>query len=134
MNGDAIEFGDDPTALYRLFDADGVLLYVGIAFDPRKRMQMHAHEEQWWGEVARRTLTWYGTRAEASDAENAVMDEEKPRYNQRRSSPSVASRYSRYSRGVHQPILGLSGTGYRPYYVCCQEGPNGHHSGKPRFH
>lgn len=39
------------TALYRLADADGVLLYVGVATDPWKRFLQHAATKRWWSDV-----------------------------------------------------------------------------------
>ena len=35
----------DRTALYRLSDADGVLLYIGIARNPERRFAQHAAEK-----------------------------------------------------------------------------------------
>jgi hypothetical protein len=40
-----IEFADDPTALYRLYDERGTLLYVGITGAPGKRMARHAETQ-----------------------------------------------------------------------------------------
>ena len=57
-----IEFGDDATALDRLYDTDGHLLYVGITFSPAGRMAHHAANQEWWGDVARKTMVWYPTR------------------------------------------------------------------------
>ncbi|MBP2581890.1 hypothetical protein J3A78_002368 [Streptomyces sp. PvR006] len=69
------------TALYRLFDADGALLYVGIANNPRTRWSSHAGEKRWWGDVSRKTLEWFATREEAESAEVAAIVGERPRYN-----------------------------------------------------
>jgi predicted GIY-YIG superfamily endonuclease len=78
---DQAEFTDDTTALYRLWNEAGSLLYVGISHHPRMRFEQHAVEKPWWPEVARKTVTWHGTRAEASDAETTAIQEEHPRYN-----------------------------------------------------
>lgn len=69
------------TALYRLFDADGALLYIGIANDPKTRWSSHAGEKRWWGDVARKTLEWFATREEAESAEVAAIVGERPQYN-----------------------------------------------------
>lgn len=69
------------TALYRFFDADGSLLYVGIANDPRPRWSCHAGEKRWWGEVETKTIDWFATREEAENAEIAAIVSERPRYN-----------------------------------------------------
>lgn len=38
--------------LYRLFDADMNLLYVGITWNPFVRWTRHSYEKQWWQRVA----------------------------------------------------------------------------------
>jgi hypothetical protein len=54
------EFADErPYAVYRLYGADGVLLYVGIAWNLPQRMEDHAANKWWWWMVARRTMIWY---------------------------------------------------------------------------
>lgn len=37
--------------LYRLFDADGHLLYVGITWNPRDRWRAHKRTKEWWESV-----------------------------------------------------------------------------------
>lgn len=69
------------TTLYRLFDADGELLYVGIAGNPGRRFAQHGGEKPWWREVSETTLTHYDTRAEALMAEREAIQTEHPRYN-----------------------------------------------------
>lgn len=71
------------TALYRLYDAEGRLLYVGISWQPDERLQDHrlgAHKE-WTQLVARRTLAWFDTRIEAAAEEITAIKREKPLYN-----------------------------------------------------
>lgn len=69
------------TALYRLFDAEGQLLYVGIAFNPRDRWRGHCSTKSWWKQVDRREVEWHGSRSEALTAEAAAIIEERPLYN-----------------------------------------------------
>jgi hypothetical protein len=69
------------TALYRLFDADDTLLYVGITVDPETRWWNHAKEKSWWPEVANRTVEWFDNRAAAEAAEFTAIVTEDPRYN-----------------------------------------------------
>ena len=68
------------TALYRLFDADSVLLYVGIAFDPEARWKGHT-KKPWWHLVAEKTVEWHDTRLLALEEEARVVETEKPLYN-----------------------------------------------------
>lgn len=69
------------TAVYRFFDEEGSLLYVGIAVHPRTRWRAHAAEKQWWPSVARKTVEWCDTREEAADREYEAIAAENPMYN-----------------------------------------------------
>jgi predicted GIY-YIG superfamily endonuclease len=70
-----------PTALYRLFDSEQRLLYVGITNSPAKRWEQHAETKFWWPDVAQKTVEWLGTRVHADRAERKAIKEEKPLYN-----------------------------------------------------
>lgn len=69
------------TALYRLFDKAGDLLYVGITNDPEVRWSYHARQKTWWPEVNRRAVEWKATRVEAEAAEAEAIGREAPRWN-----------------------------------------------------
>jgi prophage regulatory protein len=71
-----------PTAVYRLFDRSGDLLYVGVG-DARTRVLTHLRRKPWADEIdpSRTTVEWYGTRREAETREASAIDTETPRYN-----------------------------------------------------
>lgn len=69
---------NEPTALYRLYDADDNLLYLGISFDPDSRLKEHQNEKHWAHLVVRRTVDWYSSRPNALSAEAAATAVEKP--------------------------------------------------------
>jgi hypothetical protein len=69
------------TALYRFFDAEGRLLYVGVAYNPEERWKGHAYEKAWWEEVAEKRVVWHETRIDALAAELAAIRDELPKYN-----------------------------------------------------
>lgn len=69
------------TALYRLFDVDRQLLYVGIGFDPAARWRAHAVEKDWWHLVADKVVTWHDSREAAEVAEAEAILAERPRFN-----------------------------------------------------
>jgi predicted GIY-YIG superfamily endonuclease len=76
------------TALYRLYDADGRLLYVGITTDPKTRFASHATYKSWWGQVARKDVTWLqGTWREALVTEAAAIRMERPKFNGKHNAP-----------------------------------------------
>lgn len=70
-----------PTWLYRYFDADDRLLYVGVAFDVLKRAQGHRRHAAWWPLATTYTEERYPTRTEAEAAEVEAIRTEAPLYN-----------------------------------------------------
>ncbi|MER6350612.1 GntR family transcriptional regulator [Streptomyces sp. NPDC001634] len=71
-----------PIALYRLYDAEGTLLYVGISTNPKKRFIQHALFKPWWPSVARTSVSWLEvTRPEALAIEAAAIRDEEPLHN-----------------------------------------------------
>jgi len=69
------------TAVYRLYDANDVLLYVGMTRHPDARCGHHATHKRWWPEVCRREVQWHTNRAAALRAEAAAIRDEGPCYN-----------------------------------------------------
>ncbi|MFF2571201.1 GIY-YIG nuclease family protein [Streptomyces sp. NPDC058084] len=74
---------DDAKAstVYRLYDAHGALLYIGVTRNPASRWKDHRKEMLWWPEVTDKHLTWYGTHEAAWAAEAHAIRTEGPRYN-----------------------------------------------------
>lgn len=71
----------EPAAIYRLWDAEGNLLYIGSAFDPEARCKSH-QKKPWWSEVASRTEEWFDHRGTAYREELKAIHVEKSKYNQ----------------------------------------------------
>ena len=69
------------TALYRLYDVDDVLLYVGITHDPDERMAHHESQKPWWPQVVRHAVVWFDTRSDAQAAELEAIRTEQAVYN-----------------------------------------------------
>jgi hypothetical protein len=67
--------------LYRCFDEDGNLLYVGISWSAPLRFQQHSRHSFWWQEVTRITLERFPSRTAAEAAEQVAIRTEAPRYN-----------------------------------------------------
>lgn len=67
-------------AVYRLYAADGALLYIGSSYDPDKRCEAH-YRAPWWPEVARRTDEWMENRWKAYSAETSAIWKEQPKHN-----------------------------------------------------
>lgn len=73
---DAVE-----TALYRHFDAAGVLLYVGISVNPFARTSEHVCAAPWARQVVSITVEWHLSRRAALAAELAAIRSERPQFN-----------------------------------------------------
>lgn len=68
--------------LYRLYDAAGRLLYVGISYSAIQRMAQHRADKEWFGEVARIEIEKVpGERAAVLHAERIAIVNEKPIHN-----------------------------------------------------
>lgn len=70
-----------PTQLYRHYDGDGVLLYVGISLNTIGRLAQHKFESGWFNQIASITITTYQSRKEALDAEAEAIEREAPVFN-----------------------------------------------------
>ncbi|MBZ6252189.1 GIY-YIG nuclease family protein [Streptomyces olivaceus] len=72
----------DAVAVYRLFDAAGELLYVGMSKDPMHRWEEH-RANRWWPKVTAYDVTWHPSRALAREAERDAIVAGAPPYNTR---------------------------------------------------
>lgn len=69
--------------LYRCFDAEDRLLYVGISFKVWARWQQHSLRSPWFHEVRKVTIERFESRGHAADAEREAVAKEKPVHNER---------------------------------------------------
>lgn len=82
------------TFLYRAFDADGQLLYVGIAKDLEVRLKDHSrYSVAWIGQVASLTAEKYPSRRAAHAAESRAIRTEGPIYNIHGSPNAESARF-----------------------------------------
>lgn len=72
------------TALYRQFNCDGALLYVGVANDPAARLQQHMRTSGWGSQIASVAIEWHADRDTAEMAEWAAIQSEDPMHNTKR--------------------------------------------------
>jgi len=72
------------TAIYRLYDANGVLLYIGqTCRPPTVRMREHGKVKSWWDEVATGTIVWVPYEDADTEERRAILAEN-PRHNHER--------------------------------------------------
>ncbi|WP_371799109.1 GIY-YIG nuclease family protein [Streptomyces sp. NBC_01707] len=72
---------DCRTALYRLYDEGGALLYVGITADVDQRMVAHRYDKPWWPDVTRTEVQWHDSRPVALAHELQAIRAESPKHN-----------------------------------------------------
>lgn len=70
-----------PCSLYRVYDANGQLLYVGITETGVSRFDSHRLHAKWWHQASRIELDHYPDRTIARSVEQACIDTWKPPYN-----------------------------------------------------
>lgn len=76
--------GDEsPHYVYRHYNDDGVLLYVGCTYDPRTRRAGHKQSSWWFPQRATTRLTVYPNRLHALRVEREVIGSEHPLWNVR---------------------------------------------------
>jgi hypothetical protein len=71
----------EPQALYRWYDRDDTLLYVGRSNQPVRRAGEHAQDKQWWRDVARSTVEWHPSLPAVIAAEKHAIETEQPIHN-----------------------------------------------------
>lgn len=71
---------DLPHYVYRCYDADDRLLYVGCSYNPPSRFRQHRSTE-WYGDVARTRLVVFPDRRKALDMERLAIETEGPIHN-----------------------------------------------------
>src|ERR1043166_6396336 len=67
--------------LYRHYDANGKLLYVGISNSETKRRKEHKIEAKWFQEIARVEVVDFESREDAAAAERTAIAAEQPIHN-----------------------------------------------------
>jgi len=75
--------------LYRMYNVDDELLYVGITNDPKARFRTHSKLKDWWSEVDHIRVETFGSRDALAAAEMRAIDVERPRYNVIRPRTSI---------------------------------------------
>lgn len=53
-------------ALYRVYDSEGTLLYIGVSNNFGRRWKEHVRQRQWWNECKRMTVDWHDTRGRSA--------------------------------------------------------------------
>lgn len=111
------------TALYRHFDADGKLLYVGVSLNAVARLSQHKLNAGWFGQIASVTIEWLGSRHAALDAELRAIRTETPAWNKvgrkavTKAFETSSARISLSKRKPCHVVLHLESGRYDGFYV-----------------
>lgn len=71
----------DTTDLYRYFDKDGNLLYVGISINAMLRLSQHRCTSSWYQEADKVKIEKFERRSDAIKAERKAIRDESPAHN-----------------------------------------------------
>lgn len=95
---------NDPTTVYRMFNSDGAVIYVGITNNLRARLRQHAGDKSWYGEVSRIESRAFDTRTEALEVEATLIRELTPRYNVAGNSLHAIEEHVKYLLSQAPPL------------------------------
>jgi hypothetical protein len=73
--------------LYRHFDADGLLLYVGISINAINRLYQHSNASAWFDEIKTITIEHFDSLDAVVNAERTAIRDEKPKWNSQAYEP-----------------------------------------------
>jgi len=76
--GDQLGDQMSETQLYRHFDGQGELLYVGVSLSTVKRLGQHKNHSHWYDRIAKVEIQKFPTRKEALRAEREAVSSEQP--------------------------------------------------------
>jgi len=70
------------TYVYRLYDAEDRLLYIGLTMGTERRFEKH-RRRPWWKDVTRTDIQVHPDRESAKSAERVALNTENPMHNLR---------------------------------------------------
>lgn len=96
-----------PTSVYRYYDRDGLLIYVGITSRGARRNYEHNASKDWWPYVARQEVDHYETRALALRHERSLILRHCPPFNRQHNPDADAMRavYVAYAGASEETAL-----------------------------
>lgn len=68
-------------SLYRFYDSDNTLLYVGVTVDLERRLAEHLNEKHWYTDMERIKVEHFPSRYAAESAEKRAIRQEFPLHN-----------------------------------------------------
>lgn len=108
---------DRRTSLYRHYDADDKLLYIGVSLCQPKRLDQHKRTSDWFWEIAKITIEHFDTLEEAKAAERDAIRAENPSRNKRWNRRVLVQTVVRLSPKVMAEIDAIAGKGNRAKFI-----------------
>ena len=90
--------GKLPFTLYRLYDYNDNLLYIGKTINLVARFNNHKRRKSWWKGVRTIGLTHYDSISELANAEKAAIRSEKPLHNIQYNGKQIPRAFGIYPR------------------------------------
>lgn len=99
-----------PTSVYRYYDSDDLLIYVGITSRGIARNREHNTSKEWWPHVARQEVEHFDTRELAADRERSLIQAFRPPFNKQHNpqSTELQAAYLAYRGATGEPSSGRS--------------------------
>lgn len=79
-----------PKSLYRMYNEENDLLYVGVSWSPLTRFGRHGCQSVWFNEVATIKIERFPCEGSCREAESVAIQMEFPRYNKNKPKPISA--------------------------------------------
>lgn len=98
-------YAPDTVAVYRLYDLDHDLIYVGSSSNPKTRFVQHAQHHAWWEDVASWVVEWFPDRDAAREEEAHLIRTGSPLYNVHTSLRPGRARRRRRPGGCLENVL-----------------------------
>lgn len=99
---------DKAQQLYRHFDSNNVLLYVGVSVSAVHRLTQHKRTAHWFNDLSRVDIEQFSSRKAVLAAEKKAVVNEKPKYNKQlktaRVTASKISAWKLTDRIVFKPV------------------------------
>ncbi len=70
-----------PHVLYRFFDSESRLLYIGRTWNPTVRMSQHQRKQPWWADVAHVAIEQFDSDVSVRQAERRAIVAKRPLHN-----------------------------------------------------
>jgi predicted GIY-YIG superfamily endonuclease len=114
------------TTLYRFYDSDNQLLYVGVTGFMPRRAQQHSKYTDWHRFASHAVLEHFETRGQALAAEADAIRSEQPKYNIQGSSQHVENEVAHYRKiaqsELTDPIHAKTSESMTKYLEMCNTG------------